>query len=124
MWNTYNNRLTIGDNTGHCPQHPCSPAVDNMGQLLRWQGSKVEKKLKKKIIYGLHFKGSMVSKGQKVPIIYGLLFRDAVFRVLAVEQPQAVVLNYAPGSHIENFLVTFWNRFIFCHQTQSSCRTP
>lgn len=23
--------------------------------------------------------------------------RDAVFRVLAVEQPQAVVLNYAPG---------------------------
>ena len=26
-----------------------------------------------------------------------LLCRDAVFRVLAVEQPQAVVLNYAPG---------------------------
>ena len=25
------------------------------------------------------------------------LCRDAVFRVLAVEQPQAVVLNYAPG---------------------------
>ena len=24
-------------------------------------------------------------------------YRDAVFRVLAVEQPQAVVLNYAPG---------------------------
>merc|ERR1711974_344111 len=27
----------------------------------------------------------------------GKVARDAVFRVLAVEQPQAVVLNYAPG---------------------------
>lgn len=27
----------------------------------------------------------------------GKAARDAVFRVLAVEQPQAVVLNYAPG---------------------------
>ena len=26
-----------------------------------------------------------------------LLLRDAVFRVLAVEQPDALVLNYAPG---------------------------
>ena len=36
------------------------------------------------------------AKLKKTPY-YGLLFRDAVFRVLAVEQPQAVVLNYAPG---------------------------
>ena len=38
MWNT-----TIGDNAGHCPQHPCSPAVDNMGKLLWRKGSKVGK---------------------------------------------------------------------------------
>merc|ERR1712107_773048 len=43
-------------------QHPCTAALDHLGQLLWRQGS-----------------------------------RDAVFRVLAVEQPQAVVLNYAPG---------------------------
>ena len=28
---------------------------------------------------------------------FSLFFRDAIFRVLAVEQPQAIVLNYAPG---------------------------
>ena len=31
------------------------------------------------------------------PSLHPPLRRDAVFRVLAVEQPQAVVLNYAPG---------------------------
>ena len=31
-------------------------------------------------------------------IISGLFYvRDAVFRVLAVEQPESTVLNYAPG---------------------------
>ena len=48
------------------------------------------------------------AKLKKTPY-YGLLFRDAVFRVLAVEQPQAVVLNYAPGHTSDLFNI--WRNF-------------
>ena len=57
-----------------------------MGQLLWRQGGKVKKRLRN------------LTKIQIYKLLMIKLFRDAVFRVLAVEQPQAVVLNYAPGS--------------------------
>ena len=62
--------------------YPRIAAPHYLGQLLRRQGCKVT-----------HSSACILyQKFQHLPIN-----RDAVFRVLEVEQPQAVVLNYAPG---------------------------
>ena len=96
-------------------QHPRTPALDNMGQLLRRQGGKVKKRLRN------------LTKIRIYRLLTNKLFRDAVFRVLAVEQPQAVVLNYAPGSPFLMNVICNSNNFTFrspwhTHDWGAPCR--